>query len=462
MAVLRAVRMAVGSTGWLVIGALLTQVLAALGAPAQLAVVRALIDRVASGNGRVTFLVALLVAVVVAQRLTALAMSSLLTLDREHAAAEAVSRFMAKAATLDAGRLHNPAFLDRMRHAGEVADQRFGLVVTGAVEFTGAVVGLAALSALLASVSPSVAALVALSILPWMFAEQRGFRLVREARLSLIGGRRRQAYLRSLVAEGDAAFELMASGAGATVAERHRVLSAELLRADRPAHVRQFTTIASGDMASALLLAAAFVVAVNRRATAGEVAAVVAGLTTFLATASRLANGVSKLLDHKPYLDDRFAFLGTPPLLTVPAAPARLPARLPAGLVFEEVTFRYPNAARPALDRVSFEVKQGELLAIVGPNGAGKTTLVKLLLRFYDPDEGGSPWPAWTSGSVTRPRSAPASAWCSRTTPATSSRWRGRCAWAGRAPPATPRRRSPLRGSPSPSTSRWAGCPRRA
>jgi len=56
-------------------------------------------------------------------------------------------------------------------------------------------------------------------------------------------------------------------------------------------------------------------------------------------------------------------------------------------LVFEEVGFAY-EADQPVLDRVSFEAKLGELLAIVGPSGAGKTTLVNLIPRFYDPTRG--------------------------------------------------------------------------
>ena len=57
-------------------------------------------------------------------------------------------------------------------------------------------------------------------------------------------------------------------------------------------------------------------------------------------------------------------------------------------LEFKNVTFKYPDTSKVILKNVSFKISKGETIAIVGINGAGKSTLVKLLLRFYDPDEG--------------------------------------------------------------------------
>ena len=55
---------------------------------------------------------------------------------------------------------------------------------------------------------------------------------------------------------------------------------------------------------------------------------------------------------------------------------------------FKNVSFKYPSAKKYSLRNVNLKINKGETVAIVGVNGAGKTTFVKLLLRFYDPDEG--------------------------------------------------------------------------
>ncbi|MCQ6557502.1 ABC transporter ATP-binding protein [Paenibacillus mendelii] len=54
---------------------------------------------------------------------------------------------------------------------------------------------------------------------------------------------------------------------------------------------------------------------------------------------------------------------------------------------FSQVSFAY-EAGGATLERISFEAKPGEMIALVGPTGAGKTTLIQLLSRFYEPSSG--------------------------------------------------------------------------
>src|SRR4051794_18912175 len=54
----------------------------------------------------------------------------------------------------------------------------------------------------------------------------------------------------------------------------------------------------------------------------------------------------------------------------------------------DRVTFRYPGTDRAAVSEISLHAEPGETVALVGASGAGKSTVAKLLLRFYDPEEG--------------------------------------------------------------------------
>ena len=60
------------------------------------------------------------------------------------------------------------------------------------------------------------------------------------------------------------------------------------------------------------------------------------------------------------------------------------PSVLQGAVQFKDVSFTYPDTGIQALDKVNFELKPGEKMAIVGRTGSGKTTIADLLVRMYD------------------------------------------------------------------------------
>lgn len=57
-------------------------------------------------------------------------------------------------------------------------------------------------------------------------------------------------------------------------------------------------------------------------------------------------------------------------------------------IVFDNVTFVYPDGEEPVLKHVSFAAQKGETIAFIGSTGSGKSTLINLIPRFYDVSEG--------------------------------------------------------------------------
>lgn len=57
-------------------------------------------------------------------------------------------------------------------------------------------------------------------------------------------------------------------------------------------------------------------------------------------------------------------------------------------IVFDDVTFVYPDGEEPVLKHVSFAAQKGETIAFIGSTGSGKSTLINLIPRFYDVSEG--------------------------------------------------------------------------
>ncbi len=55
---------------------------------------------------------------------------------------------------------------------------------------------------------------------------------------------------------------------------------------------------------------------------------------------------------------------------------------------FRDVHFTYPETSTPVLSGITFKVEAGEFLGVMGHTGAGKTTILKLIMRYYVPDNG--------------------------------------------------------------------------
>ncbi len=100
-----------------------------------------------------------------------------------------------------------------------------------------------------------------------------------------------------------------------------------------------------------------------------------------------LLEGAGKIYKSLLFVENLDDFLRIEPAI-LSGRPGEQGLPVKRRILFERVSFTYPGGYHRALDEFDLEIPQGKIVALVGHNGAGKSTLIKLLCRFYDPDEG--------------------------------------------------------------------------
>jgi ATP-binding cassette subfamily B protein len=300
-------------------------------------------------------------------------------------------RLMEHAATLDLEDFEDPELQDRLDRARRQTMGRMNLLgqlfgqVQDAITVVSFAIGLVAYA-------PWLMLLLAIALIPAFVGESHFNTLGYSLNFQWTPERRQLEYLRQTGASVETAKEIKIFGLHRFLIDRFRTLADRFYAANRALARRRavWGTVLAALGTLGYYVAYAYIV---WRTVKGDFSI---GDLTFLAGSFRrlrqllegLLIGFSQVAGQALYLDDLFSFFEIVPEIT--SAPDALPVPRPIdrGFVFENVGFRYPDAERWALRGLEFELRAGEVLALVGENGAGKTTLVKLLARLYDPDEG--------------------------------------------------------------------------
>lgn len=98
-----------------------------------------------------------------------------------------------------------------------------------------------------------------------------------------------------------------------------------------------------------------------------------------------LMRDIDRFLINNTRLNELQEFMEIKP--EIEKSGTRLPSSNPR-VEFQSVTFQYPNAKEYVLKNCSFTIEPHEKVGLIGLNGAGKSTIIKLLFRFYDPEDG--------------------------------------------------------------------------
>jgi ATP-binding cassette subfamily B protein len=141
------------------------------------------------------------------------------------------------------------------------------------------------------------------------------------------------------------------------------------------------------EVAAVLVLALGYHMVRAHTLTPGELIAFVLYVNLFFSPIQQLSEVFDDWQQARVSMARISDLMAEPVATPVAAAPVD-PGPLNGEIRLEGVRFGYPGIEEEALTDVDLTIEPGETVALVGATGAGKSSLVKLLARFYDPQEG--------------------------------------------------------------------------
>ena len=298
----------------------------------------------------------------------------------------------AQAMAVDLAFYESPAYHDRLDQARSEAAGRSRALLESVGGLVQNGITLAAMGALLLPYGLWLPLAFLVSALPALLVVMRFDRRMHRWWQTTTAARRRVQYYDALLTNSLTAAELRLFGLGPHFQSLYQGLRRRL-RTERLALLRrQSLARLATSLLSLLVFGATLAWMVLRLVqgwlTLGDLALFYQAFQRGQTVIGSALSSVGQLYANSLFLGNLFEFLALQPEVVDPARPLDAPWMLQHGIEFDGVTFCYPGSDRPALEDFSLTIPAGKVVAIVGANGAGKTTLIKLLCRFYDPQQG--------------------------------------------------------------------------
>lgn len=296
-----------------------------------------------------------------------------------------------KAAKADLSCYDDPEYYDMLTLSAASAEERFLSVLDSSALFAGRLANLVCVLSVLLAVDWSIAVILALALGVNMAVSGKLADRSYQRGAALNPLQRRERYLSDCFRLGEYAKELRTGGMAARLEELYLANSdgIEAVNQEHGGPIFRLSLFqdAFGSLFlihGALLLYLIYQCAVAGRITAGDLTAVFNGVVIALEALIYLTSQApAQLRENGQYIEKYKTFMALEPKVRS----GNRTFRAPMVIRFENVSFSY-DGRRKALQNISFSWHRGEKIALVGYNGSGKSTLIKLLLRFYDPDEG--------------------------------------------------------------------------
>jgi ATP-binding cassette subfamily B protein len=305
---------------------------------------------------------------------------------------EAERRLLDKASRVDLGHFDNSDWHDRLARAKRDVSWRPGDLTWSVLGLSGNIVTIILMAGLLASLHWLLVVLALATSLLSLIIESRVTSRLYKYYYQETPEERERNYIGELLIQPRTIKEIKAYVLADYLLGRHKKISDHLFKQREKMYqsgvrISMLSGIVTG---TTLALAYVFVGLRGIQGTIdpGGVVLVIGAFSSVAGTLGQISQTFVAVDQHTRFLGDYFSFLKIEALLPVPEKPTPIPDGPVDNISFENISFHYPGGHGEAIENLNLNIRRGELIALVGENGAGKSTLVKLLLRFYDVQNG--------------------------------------------------------------------------
>ncbi len=249
-----------------------------------------------------------------------------------------------------------------------------------------------ALVGVLIVIQPELVLIAVTSAVPILVTSAAASRRLFVAAVSMVRMDMARRYVCQLLTSRSSAKEVRLFEMASFLREKNRSLFEQRMTILRRTMRKNAITAGAGGAltGTGIAASAAFLVTAvgSGRVSVASAATAVAALVQLNALLTAISANVSQVYSNALFFDDYQIFCHEARALQRVPASALPSVKTLDHIELRNVSFRYRDGRRPALDDVSIDIRRGEVVALVGPNGSGKTTLAKVLCGLYQPSDG--------------------------------------------------------------------------
>lgn len=297
-----------------------------------------------------------------------------------------------KSVELDLAYYENARYHDTLQRAQQEAAYRPNQILTRLAQVGQNSISLVAMVGLLLTLHWGILAVILVAAIPSVLVRTRYTRVLYKWQRAWTPVERQSGYLSWLMTNEQFAKEIRLFNLGDLFNQRFDSLRAKIYQAMFKLMAARSVSFLAASLLSGILIGAIYGYILYQTL---QGALKLGDLVLYHQALQRGQNalrasmtGLSGLHEDNLFLANLYEFLDLKPIISAPAVPKTMPAKLSEGIVFDNVSFQYEGTTRQALQNISLTVRPGETIALIGENGSGKTTLIKLLCRLYDPTSG--------------------------------------------------------------------------